>query len=46
MALGKVANYIKNVAKSVVYATDDTVKNLAPAIFDYKESNAELAKGV
>ena len=46
MALGRVTSYIKNVAKSVVYATDDTFKALAPAMFEYKETNAEIAKNV
>ena len=47
MALNKVAKYIRNIGKSVVYAADDTVlRNIAPTIISYRDSNAEVAKTV
>lgn len=47
MALNKVAKYIRNIGKSVVYAADDTVlRNIAPTIISYRDSNAEVAKTI
>ena len=47
MALNKVAKYIRNIGKSVVYAADDTVlRNIAPTIISYRDSNAEVAKSI
>lgn len=47
MALNKVASYIKNIGKSVVYAaTEDVIPSIAPTLISYKDSNAELAKTV
>ena len=37
---------MKNVAKSMVYASEDVVGKVAPAVIDYKDSNAELVKNV
>lgn len=46
MALGKVANYIKNLGKSVIYASEDVGKKIAPTTVSYIETNAELAKNI
>lgn len=46
MALDKVGNYMKNIAKSMIYASEDVVKSVAPSVIDYKESNAEVVKNV
>ena len=46
MALDKVGNYMKNIAKSMIYASEDVVKSVAPSVIDYKDSNAEVVKNV
>ena len=46
MALNKVAKYVRNLGKSVVYAADETAKNIAPSVISYSESNAEVAKSM
>lgn len=44
MALGKVTNYVKNLAKSVVYSSEDVLGKIAPTTIAYKEQNADLIK--
>ncbi len=39
-------SYIKNVGKSVSYATIDVLKDMNPAISDFGETNADLIKDV
>ena len=46
MSLPKVANYIRNVGKSVNYAAIDMVKEIAPATGDLIADNAELFKTI
>ena len=46
MALPIVKEYIKNLAKSVVYAAVDTTKMQAPAFKDFLETNEELFSDV
>ena len=41
-----VQEYIKNIGKSVVYATADVVKSYNPVIADTVETNQELFKAV
>ena len=41
-----VVKYISNLGKSVAYVAQDTVKDKAPAIGNFTESNADLFKGV
>lgn len=37
---------MKNIAKSMVYASEDVIGKVAPAVIDYKDSNADLVKNV
>jgi len=43
---GKVAKYIYNLGKSVVYSTVDQVKEIAPETIDFVETNSDLARDV
>lgn len=46
MALGKVESYMKNIAKSMIYASSDVIESVAPAVIEYKDNNAEIVKNV
>ena len=44
--LGKVASYLKNVGKSVGYATIEVMKGTNPSMAEFADTNRELFKEV